>query len=321
LSYVQRAFFDSVAVVLASTFMRLLRRIHDDQYSLTTFERGAIPYYAILSHTWGADTDEVNFKDLTENHYKNKTGLGKIRFCADQALKDGLEYFWVDTCCIDKSSSAELNKAINSMFEWYSKSKRCYVYLSDVTFDSSLDNGIAIQDSRWFTRGWTLQELIAPSCVEFFTVDGHRLGDKRSIAGQLHSITQISVSALLGASLRDITVEERMSWMSNRQTKEEEDAVYALVGIFDVSMPAIYGEGYTRAFRRLRREIDELNDDNDSPKRFHKRETRHGVEPFNTIPFAPDPHFVERPGIADWVHKKCTGPGARAALVGLGGIG
>jgi hypothetical protein len=296
--------------------MRLLRREHDGQYSLTTFDSGAIPRYAILSHTWGVATDEVTFQDFIENNYKDKVGFNKIRFCADQALKDGLEYFWVDTCCINKLSSAELDRAINSMFKWYSKSEKCNVYLLDVVSDSSLDGSIALQDSRWFTRGWTLQELIAPSSVEFFTVDGQKLGDKRSMAEQLQSITQISLGALLGAPLSSFTVDERLSWMRKRQT-EEEDAVYALVGIFDVSLSSTYGEGYAKALYRLKREIDDLNDDI-SPMRSGKRVR---VEPFSTIPFAPDPQLVERPEIMEWIHEKCLSPGARVALAGLGGIG
>jgi hypothetical protein len=315
----QCASFDTVTVLLALAFalMRLLRREHDGQYILTTFDSGAIPRYAILSHTWGAATDEVTFRDFIENKYKDKVGFNKIRFCADQALKDGLEYFWVDTCCINKLSSAELDGAINSMFKWYSKSKECYVYLSDVASDRSLDGSITLQDSRWFTRGWTLQELIAPSLVEFFTVDGQKLGDKRSMAQQLHSNTHISLGALLGAPLSSFTVDERLSWMRKRQTKEEEDAVYALVGIFDVSLSSTYGEDYAKALHRLKRGIKDLNDDI-SPMRSGKRVR---VEPFSTIPFAPDPRLVERPEIMEWIREKCRSPGARVALVGLGGIG
>jgi len=132
-----------------------------------------IPRYAILSHTWAADSDEVTFKDLMEGTGKNKAGYDKIRFCAKQAASDSLQYFWVDTCCIDKSSSAELTEAINSMFRWYRNATKCYVYLSDVPareHDASDHNSpltweVSLMRSRWFTRGWTLQELIAPASV------------------------------------------------------------------------------------------------------------------------------------------------------------
>jgi hypothetical protein len=146
------------------------------------------PEYAILSHTWGADGDEVTYEDLVKGDgaEKNKPGYHKIKFCVDQATRDGLLYSWVDTCCIDKSSSAELSEAINSMFKWYQKATKCYVYLPDVSVDLNRDDNYSIETqwrrafhkSRWFTRGWTLQELIAPKLVQFFSKEGKPLGDK-----------------------------------------------------------------------------------------------------------------------------------------------
>jgi hypothetical protein len=294
--------------------MRLLRRQNDGGYRLTEFQNEDIPRYAILSHTWGADADEVNFKDLVEGGGRAKAGFKKIRFCGDQAAKDGLEYFWIDTCSIDKTSSAELTEAINSMFEWYSKAERCYVFLSDVSTSSS--DKLAFQESRWFKRGWTLQELIAPASVEFFSAEGHRLGDKHSMVEELHEITKITVQALSdGSRLSNFSVEERLSWMNGRETRKEEDMVYSLLGIFGVSMSLVYGERREKAFRRLRKEIEEL--DEESPRRTREREH----QPFSTVPFAPDPHCVDRPEILSWMHEKCGAPGGRAALVGLGGIG
>src|SRR5882757_5246938 len=228
--------------------MRLLERNSAGELSLTKdFVGDNIPEYAILSHTWGADTEEVAFQDLINNTGKSKTGYSKIWFCGEQARRDGLQYFWVDTCCIDKSNSTELAEAINSMFRWYRNAAKCYVYLSDVstTWES------AFRASRWFKRGWTLQELLAPTSVEFFSREGKQLGDKRTLEQQVHEITGIAISALQGSLLSEFSVTERMSWAESRQTTREEDGAYSLLGIFDVYMPLIYGEGRENALKRL----------------------------------------------------------------------
>ena len=208
--------------------MRLLKCNDGREFSLTKDFGGDVPGYAILSHTWGANTEEVSFKDLIDGVGKTNAGYDKIRFCGAQARRDSLQYFWVDTCCIDTSNSAELAEAINSMFRWYRNAAKCYVYLSDVlrpAFDTEdkshqLPWESAFLESRWFTRGWTLQELIAPTSVEFFSRDG-----------------------------------ERMSWAGKRETTRQEDKAYSLLGIFDVHMPLIYGQGREKALKRLREEI------------------------------------------------------------------
>lgn len=118
--------------------------------------------------TWGADEDTLQDFRLGGPRYINTRGYRKIRFCAEQAWRDGLSHSWVDTCCIDKSSSAELSEAINSMFRSYRDATKCYVYLADVpTLPTEPPWESAFRDSRWFTRGWTLQELIAPRTIEF----------------------------------------------------------------------------------------------------------------------------------------------------------
>jgi heterokaryon incompatibility protein (HET) len=246
--------------------MRLLQLTDDSTFSLTKDLLGddPIPPYAILSHTWGQENDEVTFEDIINAAGYNKPGFQKIRFCGEQARKDRLEYFWIDTCCIDKSSSAELSEAINSMFQWYRKAAKCFAYLSDVSIygcDTNSDISqskfeSAFRNSRWFTRGWTLQELIAPSSVEFFSREGERLGDKKSLEQQIHELTGIPVKALQGSPLSQFTVEERMSWAAKRTTKRNEDEAYCLLGIFDIFMPLLYGEGKEKAFIRLREEID-----------------------------------------------------------------
>jgi hypothetical protein len=194
--------------------MRLLKLKGDGEFSLIEFIGDNIPRYAILSHTWGEDGEEVTFKDLMKCTGKSKAGYQKTRFCGEQAAADGLQYFWVDTCCIDKSSSAELSEAINSMFRWYHNAGKCYVYLSDVSISGSINKDQssrwtwepAFQKSRWFTRGWTLQELIAPASVEFFSVEGERLGDKKSLERQIHEITGITAQVLQGGPLSQFSV-------------------------------------------------------------------------------------------------------------------
>ncbi|OCL02132.1 HET-domain-containing protein [Glonium stellatum] len=243
--------------------MRLLRLEADGEFSLVEFVSQNIPRYAILSHTWGADDEEVTFKDLADGIGQRKPGYSKISFCGKQAAKDGLQFFWVDTCCIDKSSSAELSEAINSMFRWYHNAAKCYAFLSDVSISSSIEINLssqqilAIQYSRWFTRSWTLQELLAPTSVEFFSAEGKRLGDRISLLQEIHNITGISVQALQGSPLSQFNVNERLSWAKGREAKREEDAAYSLLGIFDIHMPLIYGEGRQKAFIRLHREIEQ----------------------------------------------------------------
>ncbi len=238
-----------------------MKRNSTDEFSLTKDLVGddEIPPYTILSHTWGADIEEVTFEDLINDTGKDKTGYNKIRFCGDQARRDGYQHFWVDTCCIDKSNNTELSEAINSMFCWYRNAAKCYVYLLDVLTNDHNQNNLFLQSweaafrkSRWFTWGWTLQELIAPLSVEFFSLEGKRLGDKKSLERQVHEITRLAVRAPQGSALFEFSVAERMSWAEKRKTKREEDKAYSLLGIFDIHMPLIYSEGMKNVFRRLR---------------------------------------------------------------------
>jgi heterokaryon incompatibility protein (HET) len=242
--------------------MRLLECQSSGEFQLTKFfYESDIPRYAILSHTWGPDDEEVTFDDLARQASKRKTGYNKIRFCGEQAAKDGLNYFWIDTCCIDKANNTELSQAINSMFKWYSNSVKCYVYLSDVSIGK---DGIqqlestwipAFRKSRWFTRGWTLQELLAPASVEFFSSEGRLIGDKFSLKNYVHEITGIPLQALDRQPLSEFTIDERMSWAKTRNTKVKEDGIYCLFGIFGIYMPLIYGEGIENASRRFMLEI------------------------------------------------------------------
>ncbi|KAJ8067044.1 hypothetical protein OCU04_004424 [Sclerotinia nivalis] len=252
--------------------MRLLECDNADGYRLTkALLDNNIPPYAILSHTWGSDEQEVNFEDINSGNGKAKTGYEKLQFCGKQAACDNIDYFWVDTCCIKKTSDPELSESLNSMFRWYGKARKCYVYLSDVEV---VQNGVEqpqsmwekrFRASRWFTRGWTLQELLAPISIEFFSRDCCRLGDRESLKLIIHEITGIAIEALQGVPLSKFSVDDRMKWAENRISTREEDAAYSLLGIFGVSMSVIYGEGKDKAFRRLNREIESNPDNPPSP--------------------------------------------------------
>ncbi|KAH9204387.1 heterokaryon incompatibility protein-domain-containing protein [Leptodontidium sp. 2 PMI_412] len=240
--------------------MRLLQYNNDGDFSLTEFDESDIPEYAILSHTWEQDNrKEVTYAEVISGTGQDKEGFKKIRFCGEQARQDGLPYFWVDTCCINKQNNAELRHSINSMFRWYRNARRCYVYLSDVSTrkrkasDQSSEHtwDLSFRESRWFTRGWTLQELLAPASVEFFSFEGKRLGDKSSLQKQICKATNISPSALQAKSLSQFHIDERMQWVEYRETGQEEDKAYSLLGIFGVSMVPAYGEGVAKAFDRL----------------------------------------------------------------------
>jgi hypothetical protein len=238
--------------------MRLLH-FQDGKISLTRPYIVNPPPYAILSHTWDQNNEnEVTFSDISSGAADTKPAFPKILFCGSRAISDGLQYFWVDTCCIDKSNSTELSEAINSMFRWYQNATRCYVYLADVSSHdaASTNPSLQLNHARWFTRAWTLQELIAPLSVEFFTLEGDRIGDKTSLEVQICAITQIAAKALRGSSLYRFTVEERKSWAKGRTATRGEDTAYSMLGIFGIHMPLIYGEGKTNAFRRLNEEIE-----------------------------------------------------------------
>jgi hypothetical protein len=243
--------------------MRLLKRSLNGELELISFTDDKPPPYAILSHTW-TESREVTYSELVSGTGKEKTGYSKIRFCADRAAQDGLQYSWVDTCCINKSTVQELQTAINSMFRWYQGACKCYVYLLDVQVPAEVINAQdfritwveAFRRSQWFTRGWTLQELIASPTVEFFSKDGTQLGTKISLEQEIHEITGVPISALRGQqALSEFSVTERMSWVAGRTTTFKEDKVYCMLGIFDVFLPLIYGEGEAYATDRLEAEI------------------------------------------------------------------
>jgi len=244
--------------------MRLLQITSDGDLSLVEHFGNSIPPYAILSHTWGADDDEISFKDVKKNRARSKPfGYRKVRFCGEQAQRDDIHFFWVDTCCIKQESSQEVGEAVNSMYRWYQNAVICYVYLADVTVGAAspqdTDSELAwlsdFRSSRWFTRGWTLQELLAPMSIKFYSQDGCRLGDRATLLAQIQWTTGIAEAALLGSPLSNFSVKERISWALKRTTKREEDVAYSLLGLFGIHMPLIYGEGRNNPLRRLEREV------------------------------------------------------------------
>ncbi|CAN9385099.1 unnamed protein product [Alternaria alternata] len=242
--------------------MRLLQRQGNDSFRLVYRVDEHIPPYAILSHTWGSEEDEVTFQDLLNGTYTKRKGHRKLQFCARQAAEDGLDFFWTDTCCIDKSSSAELQEAIGCMFRWYRDLAKCYVYLEDVSNDSFMywddrehDYSLQFQESRWFTRGWTLQELLAPKDVKFYTKQGGLIGGKSGMVDRIAEITGIPTDALQITPLSHFSIDQRMEWSEGRKTTRQEDLAYSLLGIFDIQMTLYYGEGRERAFARLKKKI------------------------------------------------------------------
>lgn len=230
-----------------------MRLLHIDTWELREFFNDPPPY-AILSHTWGPGQDELTFDDVRSvpgngfAHITTKAGFAKAKGCCRVARQNGFDYVWIDTCCIDKSSSAELSEAINSMFLWYQQSSVCYAYLADVL------NPGGLVHSRWFKRGWTLQELLAPNEVLFYDKDWALLGSKIDLRPSITTATGIAGDFLHGRALEEASVAQRMSWAANRGTSRREDTAYCLLGIFGVHMPMVYGEGH-KAFNRLQEEI------------------------------------------------------------------
>ncbi|KIM66406.1 hypothetical protein SCLCIDRAFT_58717, partial [Scleroderma citrinum Foug A] len=231
--------------------------------------------YAILSHRW--TRKEVNYVEITElekmgredrNEIRSRDGYQKILKSCEQARKDRYEWLWVDTCCIDKRSSAELSETINSMYRWYENSTVCYAYLHDVdgsSFPTECDTRRYLDRSNgwpeWFSRGWTLQEMIAPSDVKFFNKDWVRIGDKKTHAHTLAVITGVPEHILTdGLSSDRPCIAQIMSWAANRTTTRVEDRAYSLLGLLDVNMPMLYGEG-KKAFHRLQLEIIRISND------------------------------------------------------------
>ncbi|OAK94532.1 kinesin light chain 1 [Phaeosphaeriaceae sp. SRC1lsM3a] len=318
--------------------MRLLEVQQDRTLHPTkdVHEDDGLPAYAILSHTW-QEGEEVTLDDLKHGTGNHKAGYNKLRFCAEQAQRDGLRYIWVDTCCINKADVVELQDAINSMFRWYRDAARCYVFLADVpgpVKDTTTATGTpalerAFRSSRWFTRGWTLQELLAPRALSFFDRDGKPLGSRHELKHRIHDITGIPVPALSGASLDNFSIEERLSWSTGRRTTRKEDRAYSLLGLFNIIMPLLYGEGEEKAFRRLKKAIEEESQDRSRDLLSKSSAVTATVSPVMAskpcyvLSFVKNRYFVGRSDELQTLNQKllidrdCD----RLSIVGLGGTG
>ncbi|KAL9017667.1 MAG: hypothetical protein Q9185_005001 [Variospora sp. 1 TL-2023] len=245
---------------------RLINTTTYELYKNGDAEVKASPHYAILSHRWGKA--EVTFQMLTNPQWR-ESNLGaepmkKIREACKKARDRDtpIEWLWCDTCCIDKNNSEELRSSIDSMFEWYRKATVCYGYLTDVDWDPSRQQMSKSvdrpnQESVWFERGWTLQELLAPRYMEFFDRNWTFMGTRDGLSDKLQSVTGIAKKYLTGAAnFKQASVATRMGWMAGRTTTEIEDIAYSMLGLLDISMPIYYGEG-VKAFMRLQRTLIE----------------------------------------------------------------
>ncbi|THV01464.1 HET-domain-containing protein [Dendrothele bispora CBS 962.96] len=259
----------------------------DLRYSDTTFRVEEflvdIPKYAILSHTW--EKDEVTLRDIQDLHeakgkaeleaegpkkqaellkaekIQRKAGWLKIEKACEYVRQYKFKWIWIDTCCIDKSSSAELSEALNSMFKYYEEAHVCVVYLSDVSIEKNVMGLEELKKSRWFTRGWTLQELIAPRYMVFLDKNWDKIDTRFGIRHIMSEVTSIPVEVFEEGSLDGYSIAQKMSWAASRKTTREEDMAYCLMGLFGVNMPPIYGEGGAKAFIRLQQEIIRYSDD------------------------------------------------------------
>ena len=223
------------------------------QSDLTSLIRKHVKY-AIFSHRWSS-TGEPSFMDIS-----HQTSIGAndgwtklLNFCK-KAKEHGCDFAWSDTCCINKTSSAELEEAIRSMYRWYSDAEVCIAYL---------EGSLSVKDFRtepWFTRGWTLQELLAPRKIKFYgkgwdpilPETSFEANDKAhyDLSNAIEQITRIPRYQLVNFRPGCYRVWEKLLWASRRTTTRTEDIAYCLIGILDISMPVAYGEGGW-AFHRL----------------------------------------------------------------------
>ena len=250
-----------------------MRFLHTESYRL--YEQVELPYngnplpqYAILSHTWlpenSEGVEEVTYQDMKSSYAKLKRGRfkpkgwNKLKKYCDLAKENGWEWAWMDTCCIDKTNVSDTQEAINAMFRWYKESMICYAYLEDVDRRDTKSLEADFTHAKWFTRGWTLQELIAPTYLLFVDKNWLEIIDKNNGQEQIERATGIHPEKL--RRFDECSIWERFSWASQRQTTLIEDRAYSLLGLFGINMPLIYGEG-ERAFLRLQHELIKTHDD------------------------------------------------------------
>jgi len=310
------------------------------------FYGNRIPPYAILSHTWG--DGEIALQELrlvcgsssgldsgndSKKQVMQKLGYFKVQAVAELASKHSLKYVWVDTCCIDKTNNAELSEAINTMFKWYSNAAVCYAYLADVEL-SNLENSFS--KSRWFQRGWTLQELIAPKAVVLYDKNWDLIGSRKELAAEIKKTTNIPADILqrhetsdglgiaatrekasikAGKMMRAVSVATRMSWASQRQTTRDEDIAYCLLGIFDVHMPLLYGEGGEKAFIRLQHQIVQSTPFDQSILAWGSDSLSSGPTLFSPSPLWFNDHLSLHPRCEDPREIKLSGAGLQVEVL------
>ncbi|KAJ9133713.1 hypothetical protein NKR23_g10575 [Pleurostoma richardsiae] len=245
-----------------------MRLINAETRQLKEFFDEELPEYAVLSHTWGDISEEVSLRDYAAGMTEKKPGMRKIELALQQTRRDRLQWLWVDTCCIDRSSSADLSEAVNAAWRWFAESAACYVYLSDCSATNDPGSKDFLR-ARWFTRSWTLPELLAPRSITFFAENWTQIGvgSMQTDLGVLESVyhvTKIPRDVLTG-TLRpwDFCISQRMSWASRRMCSRVEDLAYSLFGLFEVNLPVMYGEG-RRAFIRLQEHIFHQHPDDDT---------------------------------------------------------
>ncbi|KAL8992843.1 MAG: hypothetical protein Q9169_006791 [Polycauliona sp. 2 TL-2023] len=254
-----------------------MRLLNTQSLEFAEFFDSKVPKYAILSHRWGER--EIGFKEILKRTAPPGPALRKIERCCRLAASNGLQWVWIDTCCIDKRSSAELTEAINSMYKWYQRSKVCYVYLNDFQFtpnpswggqpsisrwlEEHEDFSQKFSSSLWFTRGWTLQELLAPETLVFFDAEWQEIGTRHELRGHISAATKIPTIYLgeYRVDSKHIRTATKMSFAAHRITSREEDVAYCMLGLFDVNMPLLYGEGAIKAFQRLQVEVIKVSSD------------------------------------------------------------
>jgi hypothetical protein len=239
-----------------------MRLLNVNTFQFGNFFNAQVPKYCILSHRWG--DDEVTYENVKEQKINTMSaGYRKLHGACRLVQQLGYEWIWADMCCIDKSSSAELSEAINSMFVFYSQADLCIAYLTDVPASCRSLEGRAyyFYRSEWFTRGWTLQELLAPASLHFYDHGFNYIGSKIELCSYVSECTGIATKYLDGRKrFNDASIATRMSWASRRKTTRLEDEAYCLLGMFGVSIPPCYGEG-AAAFYRLQCEILARSDD------------------------------------------------------------
>lgn len=270
-----------------------------------------IPQYAIFSHTWS--DSEVLFADILNGTFGGRAGFFKLEAALLQAKNDGWEWLWADNCCIDKTNSVELSEAINSMFKYYKDAEICYAYLADVSTTAWKDE---IRKARWWKRGWTLQELIAPSSLQFFSRSWDSLGTRDDLREMTKGITGIEDEYLTGYPIEHASIAKRMAWAASRETTRDEDIAYCLIGIFDVNMPMLYGEGAQRAFVRLQEEIMKNSEDHSlfAWTKFQDDNVQHGLLADCPKDFQRTAFTTAYNGNADYSPPVMTAKGLRISL-------